>query len=190
MIKENDVIMEIKHRTHINQLLWHLGLDGDTVEVGCAEGFFTEEMLRWALSGTHYMVDNWGMIDGVTGDGNFPNEWHEKNYNDAMSRIEPYAHRVVVLRGMSTEMAKQIPDNSVVCVYVDAGHSYESVKADIEAFYPKLVAGGVMAFHDYEATEYGVKQAVNEFAKQHNLTVHFIAENKLEDAGAWFVKAE
>lgn len=180
--------MEIKYRRDLDKLLMHLGHDkGDTVEVGCAEGYFSADMLRWNL-GNHYMVDNWGTIPGITGDGNYPQEWHDKNYEAAMKRVNEFQERLFVLRGLSGDMAKHVTDESVSLVYIDANHSYEGVMADINAWYKKLKPGGVMAFHDYERNDYGVKQAVNEFAQANGLEVHFIAEDAMEDAGAWFVK--
>lgn len=180
--------MEIKYRRELNKLLWHLELKGNTAEIGCAEGFFSADILQWGI-GHHFMVDNWGTIPHISGDGNNPQEWHDKNYTDAMNRVLPeFSERVTVLRGMSVEMTRYVPDNSVALVYVDCDHTYEGVKADIKAWYPKLITGGVMAFHDYENTAYGVKPAVNEFAEANGLEVHFIAEDKPEDAGAWFQK--
>lgn len=59
----------------------------------------------------------------------------------------------------------------VQLLIVDANHSYEGVKADMEAWLPHLAAGGYVFFHDYDAdgTEFadqerypGVMQAVAE----------------------------
>ena len=33
-------------------------------------------------------------------------------------------------------------------IFIDGLHDYESVKADFEAWFPKVIEGGVMAFHD------------------------------------------
>ncbi len=125
---------------------------------------------------------------GITGDGNYPQEWHDKNFTAAMNRVSEFGERVKVLRGLSAQMAQWIPNNSIALVYVDADHSKKGCSSDIDVWYPKLKPGGVMAFHDYERNDYGVKEAVNEFAAEHGLEVHFIAEDKLEDAGAWFMK--
>ncbi len=133
------------------------------------------------------MVDAWEQLD-VTGDGSNDNEWHSKNYNDAMERVSPYKDNVVVLRGMTTEMAKYIPDNSVGLVYLDAGHDYESVKNDLINYFPKLVEGGIMAGHDFGNPTYGVRQAVEDFTKD-KYKVHNIVENgMLENLGFWFQK--
>jgi cephalosporin hydroxylase len=103
-----------------------------------------------------------------------------------MNRVKHLKERVTVLRGLSVEMAAQIPDNSLGLVYLDAGHDYDSVMADLNAYYPKLVKGGIMAGHDYLNTAYGVKQAVTDFAAKHGFEVHLIPEHKDEDAGFLF----
>ncbi len=36
----------------------------------------------------------------------------------------------------------------VELIFIDGDHDYESVKRDFELWYPKLVTGGVIAFHD------------------------------------------
>lgn len=54
-------------------------------------------------------------------------------------------------------------------LYIDAGHEYEEVKADIAQYEKFLMPGGVLAFDDYGTTPKdqwhypGVKQAVDEF---------------------------
>jgi len=48
-------------------------------------------------------------------------------------------------------------------VFVDADHSYEGVKADIEAWRPLIVPGGILAGHDYDSNDFpGVVRAVIE----------------------------
>lgn len=53
-------------------------------------------------------------------------------------------------------------DGSVDAIFIDAGHSYESVMKDLKAWYPKMRKGGMMAGHDFFHYE-GVHKAVLEF---------------------------
>jgi predicted O-methyltransferase YrrM len=62
----------------------------------------------------------------------------------------------------STEAAKLYEDNSLDFVFIDAAHEYESVKSDIEAWYPKVKSGGFIGGHDYVPGQYGVYRAVDE----------------------------
>lgn len=59
----------------------------------------------------------------------------------------------------------EFEDHSLDMVYIDGIHQYESVKADIEAWLPKVKRGGWMAGHDYQARFRGTMRAVDEFRK-------------------------
>lgn len=173
----------IKHRSELHKII---DLSLPSAEVGVAEGLFSRDILSWGASFL-YMVDNWGHIPGAFGDGNSEQEWHDKNYSNAIYLITPWLQKVKVLKGLSVEMAKEVPDESLGFVYLDACHTYECVSADLEAWIPKLVKDGIMAGHDFLAPEYGVKEAVMDFAKG-KYEVHLIPENRKVDAGFWFKK--
>lgn len=71
------------------------------------------------------------------------------------------ADMIELRRGDTAQAAADFADNSVAVVLVDAGHEYEDVRADIEAWAPKVRPGGLLAGHD--ASYPGVRDAVNEF---------------------------
>ncbi|HUD11740.1 MAG TPA: class I SAM-dependent methyltransferase [Candidatus Saccharimonadia bacterium] len=52
-------------------------------------------------------------------------------------------------------------------IFIDASHDYDSVLADIQAWLPLLVPGGVMCGHDY--MRWGVKNAVRQLVPHHRL---------------------
>ena len=62
----------------------------------------------------------------------------------------------------SVEAAKKIPDESLDFVYIDACHTYESVKQDIAIWRPKIKPEGFIGGHDYHPGWKGVKRAVEE----------------------------
>ena len=76
----------------------------------------------------------------------------------------------------SLEGAKKFENESVDFIFIDANHDYEYVKADIEAWYPKLKIGGIMCGHDYSADFIGVKKAVKEIFPVHANNVRTIWE--------------
>lgn len=65
------------------------------------------------------------------------------------------------LRLPSVEAAKSFKDESLDVVFIDAEHTYEAVRDDINAWYPKVKLGGYIAGHDY-TPKCGVPKAVNE----------------------------
>lgn len=180
--------MTIKYRLELPDLLKHLGLPMIAVELGTAEANHAKDLLE---NGIEHLtvVDNWGYIEGQKGDGGFPQDsFHDKNYKAALKRLSKYTGRVTWLKGMSVEMAQYVPDNSCGLIYVDCDHSYLGVKGDSEAYWSKLVDGGIMAYHDWYDPAYGTQEAVNEFAETKGLEVFLIPEDKGEDAGAYIIK--
>jgi hypothetical protein len=187
-VNAKDKTMQIKHRIQLVDLMKELGLPLIAAEVGCAEALFSFDLLMAGVEKL-WMVVFWDHQPNIKGDGNASPEWHKSNYEAAKDRVYPYKSKVEMLKGYSTKMAKLIPDNSLGLAYIDCNHEYSAVKADIGAYWPKLVKGAVMAFHDYEnERDYGVKAAVKEFAATNNLEIHLIPENDPADAGAYIIK--
>lgn len=63
--------------------------------------------------------------------------------------------------GLSLVVAGEFSDESVELIFLDATHSYDDVTDDIKAWWPKLIIGGLLVFHDYGGGYHGVKQAVD-----------------------------
>lgn len=61
----------------------------------------------------------------------------------------PFQSKTVFHHKLSTEAAKEIPDQSLDFVYIDARHDYCGALEDIENYWPKLHPGGIMAGDDY-----------------------------------------
>ena len=62
----------------------------------------------------------------------------------------------------SSAASGEFPDRFFDLIYIDANHSYESVKKDIESWLPKLKMSGIIAGHDYDDHWPGVVKAVDE----------------------------
>ena len=180
--------MKIEHRNQLPELLRHLKLPLIACEVGVAEGYNSADLLASGLDRL-YMVDAWKTLEQV-GDASSVQEWHDKNYNAALERVKPFGDKAVVLRGLTAEMAKEIPDNTLGLLYIDAGHDYNSVMADLNNYFNKVVNGGVISGHDYLNTSYGVRKAVEEFCAG-KYEVHVIPEDEShpEYASFYFIKA-
>lgn len=67
----------------------------------------------------------------------------------------------------------RLPSEQFDLIFLDAMHTYEDVKSDINRWWPRVKAGGIMAFHDYGHWDFpGVKKAVDEvFGAQSHVVV-------------------
>lgn len=177
--------MNIETRHELGKLINQFNLPKIALEVGVAEGRFTEEMLKWKLDEL-YLIDAWQHLEQF-GDGRMPQEWHDNNLKEVKERVGKTKTTVHIHKGLSSEMVKLIPDNSIGLIYLDGDHSYQGALADLKAFLPKLVTGGIMAGHDYLSPDYGVEKAVNEFTNG-RFEVNTIPEEDIYNAGFWFIK--
>lgn len=177
---------QIKYRRDLCQLFPSVE-DAVCAELGVAEGLFSRDMLQWGIKKL-YSVDLWESRPDRTGDVASPQEWHNANYNNVLKLLKPFGERSEILRGPTTAMAQYVDDFSCDLVYIDADHSYQGVKNDIHSWWMKVKEGGIMAFHDYQMTHYGVNQAVNEFARSLGLPVYQLPEDQPKDAGAYIFK--
>jgi predicted O-methyltransferase YrrM len=104
-------------------------------------------------------------------------------YNENLVRTNT-RDLITDIKCYSWDGASHFDDNSIDFVFIDADHSYEAVKKDLAAWYPKLKSGGLFSGHDYEPYEKhshpGVKKAVDEFAE--NLAI----DVKQQEGTVWY----
>jgi predicted O-methyltransferase YrrM len=62
----------------------------------------------------------------------------------------------------SYNVVDKFEDGTIDFIYIDAEHTYESVKRDLELYLPKLKKGGIIGGHDYHEVWPGVCKAVDE----------------------------
>jgi predicted O-methyltransferase YrrM len=144
------------------------------VELGCWKGRSTSCMgVEIKNSGKNiefWAVDHWkGSSEKAHQDD--PDSIAGRLFEVFKANIQPVEEVVHPLQSDTAEAARQFDDSSVDFVYVDAAHTYESVKRDLIAWWPKLKAGGVLAGDDWMLEEvrgnqiWGIQRAVSEFAK-------------------------
>lgn len=142
--------------------------DAHIVEIGCWKGKSTSAMAVEIInSGKNIKFD---CIDTFKGSDEHKNENSIVNgtlFEEFKNNIEPVKHVVNVIVGDSVKSASNYADNSLDFVFIDADHSYEAVKNDILAWFPKVKYGGIIGgddiFIDMFNPSFGVTQAVSEF---------------------------
>jgi hypothetical protein len=123
-------------------------------EVGVAAGGFLSILV---LSNPSHLVgvDVWDKYDKEAY-ANIP--FYYKCFPHHMNKVwrenvQAWAERtylnVDIIVNFSVEAAKQFEDGYFDFVYIDADHTYDGITADLEAWYPKVRKGGMIAGHDY-----------------------------------------
>src|SRR3990170_414875 len=131
-------------------------LTGIGAEIGCLRGEFSKRLAR----------DYKGKILSI--DYFDPSDLEYDPKTEEICRFNLKGTNCQVIKGTSVEVAKTITDNSLDWIYLDADHRYPGIKADLNAWFPKVRPGGVVSGHDYihhNVGDYvfGVTKAVNEF---------------------------
>lgn len=94
----------------------------------------------------------------------------KKFYNETIK--QKYGNRLIPIQGNSYIVADQIPDNFADIIFIDADHSYESVKKDILKYTTKLKKDGVLTGHDIDYP--GVNRAVTELIKDFDVGPNYV----------------
>ncbi len=105
--------------------------------------------------------------------------------------------QAILRKGNSIEVAHWFSDGFFDWCYLDADHAYEAVKADFEAWYPKVRSGGIVSGHDFAPVSNkndcdGVRQFIDEYMTLHpEIQMNFTTDdfwNGMEYQSWWFIK--
>lgn len=136
------------------------------VEVGSYEGqsaaYMAVEIINSGKNIKFDCIDTWAHHNNVHNS--------DEAYNMFLNNMKPVKGHYTPIKMDSIEASKLYSDNSIDFVYIDADHSYESVKNDIIAWLPKVKQGGILAGHDYPMLS--VRNAVHEILGEENISVN------------------
>lgn len=137
---------------------------GVWVEVGVYWG----ESFRWGLVAT---LNEGKTVTMIAVDA-FPDGWAHNGtpmvqmFHNHMKPFDEY----VTLKCESSEAAARFPDGFADFVFIDANHTREFVRRDIDAWLPKIKPGGIIAGHDYNYP-HEVKEVVDDIFGDRVITI-------------------
>jgi len=76
--------------------------------------------------------------------------------------LKKFQKTVKIFKGYSKDVLRKIDLKSIDFVFLDGGHSYETVKEDLNILTSNLKKNSVIICDDYNINHYGVKKAVDE----------------------------
>jgi Methyltransferase domain len=167
----------MRRRSERRRLLARLPKSANGAEVGSWKGDFAAQLLTRTNPRSLYLIDPWEHRDETTyeqamfgGHGAEGEAGMQAVYDSVRDRFstEIERGRVIVRRSRSVAAAAELPGDALDWVYIDGDHTYEAVKADLEAYYRVIRPGGLLAGDDYGIPGWwqdGVTRAVDEFAR-------------------------
>jgi hypothetical protein len=164
-------------RPRRQRLLDRLPKGAACAEIGVWKGDFSERILDVVRPARLHLIDPWQAVADEGYEGALYGGQLEEGQAEMDALYAEVLHRfarerregvVEVHRLSSAEAAERFHDGEFDFVYIDGNHRYEFVKADLEAYAPKVRPGGFLAGDDYGVEgwwEDGVTRAVDEFVR-------------------------
>lgn len=153
--------------------------DAIIAEIGVFKGEFSEKILEICHPNKLYLIDP---FDGFTGSGDKDGNNMEVvnldyHYQNILLPKYETSENVILIKNISDVLSK-FQDDFFDYVYIDANHSYEYVKNDLELSYKKVKIGGAILGHDYTNNGFeGVVRAVDEFCKKYDLEISYLTKD-------------
>jgi O-methyltransferase len=150
---------------------------GALAEVGVYRGR-TAAVLRRCLPGRRfYLFDTFTgfaaedlRVEASVGGGPAEVGRHDDTSLELVKKRVGDCRDVVFCPGLFPDSAADVPAEERFCLVHFDADLYAPARAACEFFFPRLVPGGMMIFHDYHSHRWtGVKRAVDEFAAQNRL---------------------
>lgn len=164
------------------ELIKNLPKDLIWAELGVFTGDFSKEIYHTCNPKILYLVDIFPntMISGDKDGNNIRN----LNLENVPAELKEYFNdeNVKIVKSNTRDFLISHKESGKILdvVYIDADHSYESVKSDLYLSYDILTTGGYICGHDYSKEHfYGVYRAVNEFCVDKNLDILMLSDDKL-----------
>lgn len=105
-------------------------------------------------------------LDMWKGDYDENDESSHSNMHEIESNFDKFRNScgdlITKIKDSSANIPSLFEDESFDFIYIDANHTYDAVKRDIEVCLPKLKKGKFIAGHDYSESWSEVKKAVDE----------------------------
>jgi len=139
----------LRDRGDMGSLLEEYGLKTG-VEVGVKLGQFSREVLsKWKSCQSYKLVDPWEHQKNYNDAANVNQQAQNDNFEKTKVALRQWDNITEFYRMYSIQAAKQMKEESLDFVYIDARHDYCAMTEDLLAYWPLVAPGGILAGHDY-----------------------------------------
>ncbi len=141
-------------------------------EIGVQQGYHSVQMLESIPDCELLCVDDWKIW------------WSKREEQGARERLA--LHNATIVKALSIDASRDVPDGSLDFVYIDASHTFDNVMLDLIIWSPKVRKGGIVSGHDYDKPHRkGVIPAVDMYVKMHKINEWFLTEEPHMSSFFW-----
>jgi methyltransferase family protein len=120
-------------------------------EVGVWRGAFAEAVLSQCPDiERYYLIDPWRHLDDWNKPANAADSTFDQYYEEVLERTSAWEQKRVCLRGRTTEVSDEIPNESLDFAYIDGDHSLRGISIDLVRMWPKIRDGGMLGGDDFQ----------------------------------------
>jgi len=162
-----------------NILLDSLPKNMKIAELGIFKGEFSKIILEKVSPSELFLVDLFPeeICSGDKDGNNIVWVNLEQMYDQIVEEFKQFQH-IKVIKSYTSDFLNSLEDEYLDAVYIDADHSYEGVKLDLNLSLKKVKKGGIIMGHDYTYDKFpGVVNAVNQFCENNNLKIDILTED-------------
>lgn len=122
-------------------------------EVGVWKGDFAADLLKASSQlEIYYMIDPWANLPDWNKPFNVRPEAFDEIYQEMDAKTAFAAHKRIIFRGRTKEVAGEIADQSLDFAYIDGDHTLRGITIDLIKMWPKIKPGGFIGGDDFTAT--------------------------------------
>jgi predicted O-methyltransferase YrrM len=122
----------------------------DVAEIGVYRGDFAARLLRDCPTiSRYYMVDPWRHLDDWNKPANRADDVFERFFQEVLEKTRSHEEKRVVLRGRTSEVIDQVPDDGLDFAYIDGDHTLRGITIDLVKVWPKVRQGGFVGGDDF-----------------------------------------
>lgn len=152
-INIQDLVDDSSSRLEMWSELLQAAAAAQVAEIGVYRGDFAKAILKsCGFIENYFMVDPWRSLAEWNKPANTSDDEFEEIFQEAKGKTDFARDRRTILRGKTTEVIDEIPDESLDFAYIDADHTLRGITTDLLSVYPKVKKGGWIGGDDFVPT--------------------------------------
>ena len=156
-------------RTNLAKLFAELGFTCGA-EVGVEKGSNSIVLCHNIPNLKLFCIDPWRLYRGG---GHLQANHIQRRYLTNLKQTLS-SYNVTFIEKLSLDAVRDIPENSLDFVYIDANHRFDYIMQDLIEWSRRVKPGGIISGHDYCSATPGVITAVDAYIEAHNIPNFFV----------------